>query len=202
MKRIERNMAWTIAIAGVLLTSAPGEARAQQQQGDLARGAEVYGATCGRCHNPRSPVERSDREWTVIVNHMRTRAGLPGGASRDVLAFLQATNGDAPRGIGASEVAAEPVRLPATVVISTDPATVAEGRALASSTGCIGCHVIDGLGGQIGPTLNGVVESKGALFVQQKMSDPSFDNAGTLMPNLGLNAEQIAALIAYLATLR
>lgn len=201
MNRIEKNMAWTIAMAGVLLSAAPGEARAQQP-GDLARGAEVYGVTCGRCHNPRSPVERSDREWTVIVNHMRTRAGLPGGASRDVLAFLQATNGDAPRGIGASEVAAEPVRLPATVVISTDPATVAEGRALVSSAGCIGCHVIDGLGGQIGPTLNGVVESKGALFVLQKISDPSFDNAGSLMPSLGLSAEQIAALVAYLATLR
>ena len=118
------------------------------------------------------------------------------------MAFLQATNGDAPREIGASEAAAETVRLPANVVISTDPGTVAEGRALVSSRGCIGCHVIDGLGGQIGPTLSGVVESKGALFVQQKMSDPSFDNAGTLMPNLGLSAEQVAALIAYIATLR
>ena len=201
MNRIEKNMAWTIAMAGVLLSAAPGEARAQQP-GDLARGAQVYGVTCGRCHNPRSPVERSDREWTVIVNHMRTRAGLPGRASRDVLAFLQATNGDAPRGIGASEVAAEPVRQPATVVISTAPATVAEGRALMSSTGCIGCHVIDGLGGQIGPTLNGVVENKGALFVYQKVFDPSFDDAGTLMPNLGLSDEQITAVIAYLATLR
>lgn len=201
MNRIEKNMAWTIAMAGVLLSAAPGEAQARQP-GDLARGAEVYGVSCGRCHNPRSPVERSDREWTVIVNHMRTRAGLPGGASRDVLAFLQATNGDVPREIGAAEVAAEAVRQPATVVISTDPATVAEGRALVSSTGCIGCHVIDGLGGQIGPTLNGVVESKGALFVHQKISDPSFDNAGSLMPSLGLNAEQIAALVAYLATLR
>ena len=152
--------------------------------------------------NHAEKVERADREWTVIVNHMRTRAGLTGGASRDVLAFLQATNGDAPREIGASEAAAETVRLPANVVISTDPATVAEGRVLVSSRGCIGCHVIDGLGGQIGPTLSGVVESKGALFVQQKMSDPSFDNAGTLMPNLGLSAEQVAALIAYIATLR
>ena len=195
------NMAWTVVMAGVLLTSAPGEARAQEA-GNLGRGAEVYGVTCGRCHNPRSPVERSDREWTVIINHMRTRAGLPGGAARDVLAFLQATNGDPPREAGASGVGAETVRQPANVVISTDPATVAEGLALVSSTGCIGCHVIEGLGGQIGPSLIGVVESKGALFVQQKVSDPSFDNAGTLMPDLGLSAEQIAALIAYLATLR
>ncbi len=200
MKRLE-NMAWTVVIAVALLTPAPGEVEAQQR-GDLGRGAEVYGATCGRCHNPRSPVERSDREWTVIVNHMRTRAGLTGGAARDVLAFLHATNGDPSPRIGASEVAAEPVRQPVDVVISTNPSTVAEGLGLVSSTGCVGCHVIGGGGGQIGPSLNGVVESKGALFVQQKVSDPSFDNAGTLMPDLGLNAEQITALIAYLATLR
>ena len=196
-----KHMAWTVVMAGALLTPAPGEAQVQQE-GDLGRGAEVYGATCGRCHNPRSPVERADREWTVIVNHMRTRAGLTGGASRDVLAFLRATNGDPPREIGSSEGAAETVRLPANVVISTDPATVAEGLALVSSTGCVGCHVIDGGGGQIGPSLNGVVASKGALFVHQKVSDPSFDNAGTLMPDLGLNAEQVVALIAYLATLQ
>lgn len=200
MNRIEKA-AWTVVTVGVLLTPAPGGAQAQRQ-GDLGRGAEVYGATCGRCHNPRSPVERDDREWTVIVNHMRTRAGLTGGAARDVLAFLQATNGDPPREIRASGGAAETVRLPANVVVSTDPATVAEGLALVSSKGCIGCHVIDGLGGQIGPTLKGVVESKGALFVQRKVSDPSFDNTGTLMPDLGLNAEQMVALIAYLATLR
>lgn len=196
-----KNVAWTVVTAAALLTPALGEVQAQQQ-GDLGRGAEVYGATCGRCHNPRSPVERADREWTVIVNHMRTRAGLTGRAARDVLAFLHATNGDAPREIGASEGAAEPVRQPVNVVISTDPVTVAEGLGLVSSTGCVGCHVIGGGGGQIGPSLNGVVDSKGALFVQQKVSDPSFDNDGTLMPDLGLNAEQIAALIAYLATLQ
>ncbi len=200
MNRIE-NMAWTVVMAAALLTPAPGEAQAQQA-GDIGRGAEVYGATCGRCHNPRSPVERADREWTVIVNHMRTRASLTGGAARNVLAFLQATNGDPPREIGASGVAAEPVRQPANVVISTDPATVAEGLALATSAGCIGCHEIRGEGGQFGPSLNGVVDRKGALFVQQKVSDPSFNNAGTSMPHLGLNAKQIAALIAYLATLK
>ncbi len=200
MNRIE-NMAWIVVMAAALLTPAPGEVQAQQR-GDLGRGAEVYGATCGRCHNPRSPVERADREWTVIVNHMRTRAGLTGGAARDVLAFLHATNGDPSRELGASEVAAEPVSQPISVVVSTNPVTVAEGLGLVSSTGCVGCHVIGGGGGQIGPSLNGVVNSKGALFVQQKLSDPAFDNAGTLMPDLGLSAEQIAALVAYLATLR
>jgi mono/diheme cytochrome c family protein len=71
-------------------------AEAQGQQIDpvrVAEGAAVYGSMCGRCHNVRSPLERTDREWVVIIAHMRVRANLTGGQVRDVLAFLQATNG-------------------------------------------------------------------------------------------------------------
>ncbi len=59
----------------------------------VAEGAAVYGANCGRCHNARSPLERSDRQWVVIMTHMRVRANLAGQDARKVLAFLMATNG-------------------------------------------------------------------------------------------------------------
>lgn len=196
-----KNMAWALAIAGTLVTVMPGEGWAIQQ-GDLGEGANVYGATCGRCHNPRSPVERSDREWLVIINHMRVRASLTGAQVRDVLTFLQATNQDAPRGTMIPAGAAVTVEQPADLPISTDPAVVAEGRALVSTKGCIGCHAIAGAGGQVGPDLNGVIERRGAVFVRQKVLRPSFDNEATLMPNLGLNPDELEALVAYLATLR
>ena len=197
---IFKNMAWVLAISGTLVTLSPKEGRTQQQ-GDLGAGAKVYGVTCGRCHNPRSPVERSDREWLLIVNHMRVRAGLTGGQVRDVLTFLQATNQDAPRGT-VMTAGAEVVRQPVDLPISTDPTTVAEGLGLVSTKGCIGCHAIAGQGGAIGPVLNGVIERRGADFVRQKVLTPSFDNVATLMPNLGLSADELEAVLAYLATLR
>lgn len=67
---------------------------AAQDQTAIANGAGVYGRTCARCHNLRSPTERTDREWAVIVSHMRSRANLIRSDAADVLAFLRATNGD------------------------------------------------------------------------------------------------------------
>ena len=194
------NTAWfALAFAGSLLV-APSTAAAQEA-GDVARGAEAYGATCGRCHNARSPVERSDRDWIVIVNHMRARgAGVTGQQVRDILAFLHASNQDGRTQSQDAAPAAAPASMDS-IRVSTDPADVELGRTLTSEKGCIGCHVLNGAGGAIGPGLNGVVAAKGATFVARKLAQPSFDNAGTLMPNLGLSDDQIRALVAYLATL-
>lgn len=59
---------------------------------EVARGASLYGQTCGRCHNLRAATERTDREWVTIMFHMRARANLSRSQSDAILAFLQATN--------------------------------------------------------------------------------------------------------------
>lgn len=67
---------------------------AAAQQGErVAEGARLYGQTCARCHNPRPATERTDRDWSTIMGHMRTRANLSKLDTRAILAFLQATNG-------------------------------------------------------------------------------------------------------------
>ena len=58
----------------------------------VAYGAEVYGYSCGRCHNARAAVERTDRAWEAVVDHMRVRANLTGGEARAVTAFMRALN--------------------------------------------------------------------------------------------------------------
>ena len=90
---IYRNQRIRRVCIGVGLALALHGANAAAQDGDqVSEGARVYGTTCGSCHNARSPLERTDRQWTVIVNHMRARANLTGSETRAVLAFLQATN--------------------------------------------------------------------------------------------------------------
>ena len=62
-----------------------------QESQNLA-GALAWSQNCMRCHNLRNPNERSDREWDVIVHHMRVRANLTAEEHRLILRFLQSAN--------------------------------------------------------------------------------------------------------------
>ncbi len=58
---------------------------------------------------------------------------------------------------------------------------------------CIACHQFYGLGGYMGPDLTNVISNRGEAYAR------AFIAAGTArMPNLGLDDNEIAALIAYL----
>lgn len=189
-----RTGIWTGGLlAALLLGAGPSWLRAAQSE--VAAGAKVYAENCGRCHNPRSSTERTDREWTVIINHMRVRAGLTGEQARQVLAFLQETNGlpslasaerliPAPRATGPEE-----------------PADANRGRALVEAKGCAGCHVVGKTGGTLGPSLNDVVARRGEEYVIRKLVSPAFDNPNTMMPRLNLTDAEIQSILEYLKAL-
>ncbi len=168
----------------------------------VREGARVYGDMCGRCHNPRSPLEQTDRSWIMIINHMRMRANLTGTQVRNVLAFLQATNTDpGERANPFGETLPVNGGGAPDTILSTDPQVIAGGRTVVQEGACLGCHVVQGQGGAVGPSLDGVIERKGVEFVMKKMADPTFDSATSMMPNFGLTREQIRAVASYLATL-
>lgn len=196
---------WIAMAASVAtLAALPSVVAAQDTTANaIAEGARVYGATCGRCHNPRSPLERSDRDWVTIANHMRVRANLTGEQVRSVLAFLEATNNNPaqPSELATTGGGQAPARATAERPVSTDDAVIARGHTIVQQKACLGCHVIGNAGGNVGPSLNGVVGRRGATFVWHKLSDPTFDNATSMMPNFGLSDDQIEAIVAYLNTL-
>jgi mono/diheme cytochrome c family protein len=191
MKTKDFTRLTVLIMSGLIMSSGA----AAQQPDQIAEGARVYGNTCGTCHNARSPIERTDQEWITIVNHMRVRGNLTGRQARAVLAFLQGSNGspDAPTAVPAASLSD---------AVPTGPALVELGSTLIAQKACIGCHVIGGVGGNVGPGLEGVVEARGARFVRQKLLNPTFNNSASLMPNLGLTTQEVDALVAYLATVR
>ncbi len=75
-----------LAIAGAVPCTA------DELKGDPGRGAKFWADNCGRCHNPRPPSDHRDREWSLIITHMRVQAGLPGAQARDIEAFLRMAN--------------------------------------------------------------------------------------------------------------
>ena len=100
MKRIKTfTLAFTIGfmvtggIASIVTgATTSGQNERKQTAGDFIRGAQVWANNCTRCHNLRDPKEFNDKEWQVVVTHMRVRAGLTGQDTRDVLAFMQQSN--------------------------------------------------------------------------------------------------------------
>lgn len=80
-----------ILTMGVALILLPEQATAQSPK-DIADGARVWANNCTRCHNARSPMERTDRQWVTIIAHMRARANLTRSEAHAVSAYLQAIN--------------------------------------------------------------------------------------------------------------
>ena len=81
--------------AGFALSLTPAMAGSSKPANDpmqFARGAQAWADNCGRCHNIRDPKEFSDKDWSLIVMHMRVRANLPGQDAKDIAAFLKASN--------------------------------------------------------------------------------------------------------------
>lgn len=167
-----------------LAVQAPGM---QAQEPTLGEGAQVYAATCGRCHNARGPDERSDREWDVIVTHMRTRAMLSGRDARAVARFLQASN--PPEAAPVAEAA-------------MGPASAEDGEKLVEKNGCMACHKIGRYTtGVIGPDLNTVLTRRKPDYILKKLADPKTDSPASVMPQMNLSASERQAILEYITSI-
>lgn len=72
------------------------------------------------------------------------------------------------------------------------------GADLFRDKGCIGCHSIGGLGGQVGPALDTVGDRYTAEWLYEWLHDPSAVKPGTKMPNLHLTDNERALLVFFL----
>ncbi|MEX2400486.1 MAG: cytochrome c [Rhodothermales bacterium] len=113
----------------------------------ISRGAELFSRTCQRCHNPRGPAERTDREWVIIMQHMQTRATLTRRQASLVREFLLASN-DADQAPGRER---RGLQTPANVTEEM----IEQGRIVYHGAGtCSACHGDALQGGPIAPNLN------------------------------------------------
>ena len=167
----------SLALLVVLATCIALPGVAQDAVPDFARGASLYSANCGRCHNARGPSEFSDRAWPLIMTHMRVVAGLPGDQARAIEAFLVASN--------------NPPARRAHTVMPLD----ASGAELIDQYGCRGCHRIGAQGGTIGPSLNDVFERRTEAWLQNQIQRPLEHNPRSPMPDFGLNDKQVRAIV-------
>jgi|GEM_PF-2821621 len=188
------------AIAAVALIGISGAA-AQRT------GVQVWAQTCGNCHTAQPANRYRADQWGAIIKHMALNARLTTAESDAVLQFLQG---------GARKIAARPASAPdsdriGTLMASSTPAVGHfgdPGEDIFKSY-CVMCHG-DKADGK-GPVAAALDPSPANL------TDPAFQDARTdsdltsaitngklTMPGFGnqLSADQIAALVSYIRTLR
>jgi mono/diheme cytochrome c family protein len=85
-----RKIAATMVLLGAVLLCLPPQAGAGEKK--APSGGELYAQNCGRCHEPRPPLERTDKEWRTLILHMRVRANLTGEDARRIVQFMQKMN--------------------------------------------------------------------------------------------------------------
>ncbi|MFQ5862647.1 MAG: c-type cytochrome [Candidatus Brocadiales bacterium] len=77
-----------------------------------------------------------------------------------------------------------------------------QGKTLFEEKGCGACHIVEGKGGFVGPTLDKVGERLMAGWIYAFLRDPQLYEPWTIQPNYGLSEQEARALTAYLMTRR
>ncbi|HJO06606.1 MAG TPA: c-type cytochrome [Chloroflexota bacterium] len=139
-----------------------------------------------------------------------TEFGSDPAAAPKVAAAVEAVATEAPTEVAEKPVAEEPA---ATVDPDGDLAGVAAAESLFVSRGCGACHQVSGIPtavGTIGPELDGtasqpqIAETLDMSVDNMKawLANPPGMKSGTAMPNLGLSADDVDLLAAWLMTLQ
>ena len=90
--------------------------------------------------------------------------------------------------------AAEPARA------ADDP--VAKGAQVYKTLRCSMCHKIQGSGGKVGPDLTDVGTRRDAAWLTKYLPNPKGTIPGSKMPPAKASPDDLAALVAYLASLK
>jgi quinol-cytochrome oxidoreductase complex cytochrome b subunit len=69
------------------------------------------------------------------------------------------------------------------------------------TNGCAGCHRVNGVGGSIGPSLNGLAMRRSREWVERHFLDPRALVPGSLMPSFKFSPRDRDILVAYLLSL-
>jgi putative heme-binding domain-containing protein len=159
-----------IMVAAAVAAWAPSSAAAQTAA-DLQAGKTLFNGLCVTCHGfegagqmapplnrPKLRLAATDAALREIIAEGIPNSGMPRvrrtteNELRQLMAYV--------RSLG--QAARTPVR-----------GDAAAGRQLYAKLGCAACHVIDGQGGIVGPSLSDIGMMRGADYLRQSIVDPA-----------------------------
>ena len=156
---------------------------------------------CQRCHNLLDGEPKKGPNLAAL-NETRRIARLDGNSLRnpsDETPSSPATG----RKLSAAQLSAlvsfmSKLTPEKAVNLSEAPASLLTGADIYISNLCASCHKVNGIGGQTGPSLNGVASRRSQQWVAKHFLAPRVMSPGSIMPPYHFPAEEQKALIAYL----
>ena len=85
--------------------------------------------------------------------------------------------------------------------LESAPDKVLEGAMIYQQQQCGMCHIVNGVGVQLGPVLNGVMERRTREWIEVQIRSPKRHSAETMMPAYDLNPHDLDGLIEYLGVM-
>jgi ubiquinol-cytochrome c reductase cytochrome b subunit len=85
--------------------------------------------------------------------------------------------------------------------ISSAPDFAIQGALLYQARGCSDCHVVNGSGSEVGPTLNGLAKRRTRSWVEEHFGDPPKLSPGSVMPPYKFSEKDMDNLVTYLFSL-
>jgi ubiquinol-cytochrome c reductase cytochrome b subunit len=158
---------------------------------------------CGVCHNLVSgePKEgpnlagadlQKPREWRIVHfnNPNRQLRGAGAGVSRLPLAELNALS------VLLAKLTAEHGR-----ELEQAPQSLIDGAEVYAAHACGSCHRVNGSGGEIGPSLNGVALRRSRQWILKHFAAPQTLSPGSVMPPYRFSKTEEDAILTYLLSL-
>ena len=85
--------------------------------------------------------------------------------------------------------------------LSDAPDFAVQGALVYQAHGCNACHKVNGVGVDVGPSLNGLAQRRSRSWVEDHFADPSKLSPGSIMPPFKFSKRDLDNLMAYLFVL-
>jgi cytochrome c oxidase cbb3-type subunit III len=166
--RLARLVAATVFLA-VPVMLFPSAARAQGRKPDLSTGKQLFDSSCSSCHGldasggqgpniQRIPETLGDEATAKIIKTgvpgtgMPAFAGLTDAQAMQIVAHIRSLQNSAMGDVATG-----------------DPET---GKAVYDARDCANCHMVNGVGGDLGPDLTGIGSLRPADFMRLELQNP------------------------------
>lgn len=126
--------------------------------------------------------KRKDPAW--LSAHVKEKAAnLTDGQVRDLSALMLYMNPDSED------------------VVTSTPKFAALGGEVYQSRNCGACHSLNGVGGKIGPPMNGLARRRTEAWTRDHFGDPNKFSKGSIMPPYKFTTDEMQNELSYLFTL-